>query len=83
MDMSGNYTSILYKKSFAYYNPKTGESGEVKNDFYEGRYNILSFEFENDIYFIGGTAVHDTMTNSNQVIHRNCIEKLIFEKTAR
>ncbi|RPH28277.1 MAG: hypothetical protein EHM93_18900 [Bacteroidales bacterium] len=81
---SDEYSTVGVNKTFAYYNPLTGESGEVYNKFYEKRIGVLSFEFENDIYFIGGIGMPaQNIITDNDLINRTCIEKLIFEKTAR
>lgn len=79
IDSDKNYRSRWYGKGFRYYNPITQKGGRVKNGFYEGRYNVLSFNYDDEIYLLGGVAVPDSITRPDQVINRNLLEKLIFE----
>lgn len=79
IDSDNNYLSKWYGKGFRYYNPITQKGGRVKNEFYEGRYNVLSFHYNGEIYLLGGVAVPDSITRPEQKINRNLLEKLIFE----
>jgi hypothetical protein len=73
------YTDKWYDGTLTYYNTVTNQSGEIKNKFYEGRKSTLGFSYNNEIYLLGGIAIHDSMTRIDEVINRNLLEKLVLE----
>ena len=61
---------------FIYYNPVTKEKGNVYNQLFESRVNALGFEYNNEIYTIGGKI---KQTNGTTV-YLKVLNKLVFEK---
>jgi len=62
---------------FIYYNPITKEKGNVYNQLLECRDNVLGFEYNNEIYTIGGQKTLDDETT----VFFKTLDKLVFEKT--
>lgn len=63
---------------FIYYNPVTKEKGNVYNQLLECRDNVLGFEYNNEIYTIGGQKTLDDGTT----VFFKTLDKLVFEKTS-